>query len=58
MANPSEDCPKLREVELANGIMLVGRDEESGFRIERLLSGNANAYLLPEYQPGALIRLE
>ena len=57
MANPAEDLPKLREVELANGVMLVGRDEDKGFRIERVLSSNANAYLLPEYQPGSLIRL-
>lgn len=47
----------LREVQATAGILLLGRDVEGGFRIERVISGNGNAYLLPEYQPGTVIRL-
>jgi hypothetical protein len=46
-----------KEVDLGNGIMALGRDVESGFRIERIICGNSNAYLLPEYQPGTVIKL-
>ena len=48
---------KLREVMLANGVTLLGEDVDGGFRIQRLLSGNINAYLLPAFQPGTVIKL-
>lgn len=57
MHDLTETQAALKEVTLANGIMLLGQDVEGGFRIERVLSGNTNAYLLPEYQPGAVIKL-
>jgi len=47
----------LREVALDNGITLLGQDVETGFRIERVICGNTNAFLLPEYQPGTVIKL-
>lgn len=50
--------PALREVQLANGIVLLGQDGREGFKIERVISGNGNAYLIPEYQPGRVIKLE
>ncbi|HBS93858.1 MAG TPA: hypothetical protein DG577_00015 [Firmicutes bacterium] len=46
-----------REVRLANGIVLLGQDVESGFKIERVVCGNSNAYLIPEFQPGMVIKL-
>lgn len=48
---------KQREVILANGIVLLGQDVESGFKIERVVCGNSNAYLIPQYQPGMVIKL-
>ncbi|MDD4657729.1 MAG: YlzJ-like family protein [Eubacteriales bacterium] len=48
---------KQREVRLTNGIVLLGQDVESGFKIERVVCGNCNAYLIPEYQPGMVIKL-
>ncbi|MDD2283637.1 MAG: YlzJ-like family protein [Eubacteriales bacterium] len=48
---------KQREVRLANGIVLLGQDVESGFKIERVVCGNSNAYLIPEFQPGMVIKL-
>ena len=51
MSDPSGE-PALREVALSNGLILLGRDVEEGFMIERVISGNANAYLLACYQPG------
>jgi hypothetical protein len=47
-----------REVKLANGIVLVGSDVKNGFKIERVISGNCNAYLLPDYQPGKVIKTD
>lgn len=47
----------LKEVTLKNGITLLGQDVEEGFKIERVICGNSNAYLLPEYQPGTVIKL-
>lgn len=49
---------ELREVTLPNGIVLLGSDVKNGFRIERVISGNCNAYLLPEYQPGRVIKTD
>lgn len=46
----------LKEIVLENGIALLGQDVEEGFKIERVISGNTNAYLLPEYQPGMIIK--
>jgi len=45
-----------KEITLDNGVTLLGRDVESGFMIERVLCGNSNAYLLPHYQPGTVIK--
>lgn len=47
-----------REVLLANGVVLVGHDAEGGFFIERVISGNCNAYLMAEYQPGRVVKLD
>lgn len=47
----------LKEVVLSNGITLLGQDVETGFQIERVICGNTNAYLLPQYQPGTVIKL-
>ena len=47
----------VKEVVLKNGITLLGQDAEGGFKIERVICGNTNAYLLPEYQPGTVIKL-
>ncbi|HPZ23114.1 MAG TPA: YlzJ-like family protein [Bacillota bacterium] len=49
---------ELREVTLANGIVLLGSDVKGGFRIERMISSNCNAYLLPDYQPGRVIKTD
>jgi hypothetical protein len=57
MQDLTEAAAALKEVTLANGITLLGQDVEGGFRIERVLSGNTNAYLLREYQPGTVIKL-
>lgn len=46
-----------KEVTLDNGITLLGQDVESGFKIQRVVCGNSNAYLLPEYQPGSVVKL-
>lgn len=48
---------KLREVQVADEVTLVVAETESGFRVERLISTNPNAYLLPQYQPGQRVRL-
>lgn len=47
----------FKEVVLENGITLLGRDIESGFKIERVISGNSNTFLLEQYQPGQVIKL-
>ena len=57
MADLSQSPLPWREVQLTNGIVLLGQDVESGFKIERVVSGNCNAYLIPEYQPGTVIKL-
>jgi len=46
-----------REVTLDNGITLLGQDVKGGFMIQQVVCGNTNAYLLPDYQPGKVIKL-
>ena len=57
MSDHVRRAPALREVALSNGLILLGRDVEEGFMIERVISGNANAYLLACYQPGKVVKL-
>lgn len=57
MEDPSQPTQGYREVSLENGVTLVGTEVQSGFQIERVISGNANVFLLPEYQPGTVIKL-
>lgn len=57
MQDATEPEVAMKEVTLANGITLLGQEVEGGFKIERVLSGNTNAYLLPEFQPGEVIKL-
>lgn len=47
----------LSEVQLANGVVLLGRKVEGGFEIQRVISSNSNVYLLYEYQPGTVVKL-
>lgn len=56
-ADLEHKAPKLEEVALANGITLLVERLERGSRIERVISGNANVYLMAEYQPGQVIRI-
>lgn len=49
---------RQREVMLANGVVLIGHDAEDGFLIERVVSCNSNTYLMVEYQPGRVIKLD
>ena len=57
MRDPKESPALPKEVVLENGITLLGHDVETGFKIERIICGNSNAFLLPEYQPGTVIKL-
>lgn len=57
MQDLSREDQNLKEVSIGNGITLLGRDGPSGFQIERVISGNTNVYLLPEYQPGTVIKI-
>lgn len=56
-ADMEQKAPKLEEVALANGITLLVERLEEGSRIERVICGNANVYLMAEYQPGQVIKI-
>ncbi|MTI94487.1 MAG: hypothetical protein FH749_03225 [Firmicutes bacterium] len=57
LENLDKERQPFKELTLANGVSLLVEPVEGGLRIERVLSGNCNAYLLNEYQPGQVLKM-